>query len=471
VIALLICTNAHATTLVAPCDRIIQELRAGGEVPAHELLAKITEAYKLILAPSLTISDLEGLLASPLKFNGWSNPTQNSEVGEILKFITKERLPQLSEPERVRFLTEIAPEIIREAILERKNAANKWLQDKIIFEPETDWEIEDVTENLRQILDNRLSIEGLEGLLKYPLNLHPGNYNDLPLHINNSLHEMRKNLSSLSTAAQIRFIEIIAPALIKDKLLIRQAELKNWQDLQPTLSNKPLQAPENLPPLPWTAMATTSNQKIYFGSQDGTIHIVDPKPKTAIEKLINLLNKIRPSQKLKAHRGQITSLILSPDEQRLYSASYDGFVGAWNIKLNPLNWRFITFLNYPTNTNGNAITAMTLSADGKTLSFATHFDIYIFTFDPGSSANNLSNVGATSLALSRDGKILYSSTRNHIKVWNLISKKLVYYLSSPQSQITALTISPDGKTLYSDDVHNIRRAWDLPSSIPKEDPR
>jgi hypothetical protein len=48
---------------------------------------------------------------------------------------------------------------------------------------------------------------------------------------------------------------------------------------------------------------------------------------------------------------------------------------------------------------------------------------------------------------------------------------LVYYLSSPQSQITALTISPDGKTLYSDDVHNIRRAWDLPSSIPKEDPR
>jgi hypothetical protein len=130
VIALLICTNAHATTLVAPCDRIIQELRAGGEVPAHELLAKITEAYKLILAPSLTISDLEGLLASPLKFNGWSNPTQNSEVGEVLKFLRNKRLPQLSEREQIRFVKEIAPAIIQEELTKRNQGTKSWKTEK-----------------------------------------------------------------------------------------------------------------------------------------------------------------------------------------------------------------------------------------------------------------------------------------------------------------------------------------------------
>ncbi len=156
--------------------------------------------------------------------------------------------------------------------------------------------------------------------------------------------------------------------------------------------------------------------------------------------------------RLEGHTNSVNSISFSPDSKLLASVSEDKTVKIWHIN-------GTLFKNLEGHT-GN-ITSVTFSADGKMLATASEDKtIKIWSLDGGKTITlNNDKYGinsVTSLGFSPDGQSLAIGTENQgIKILN-IQGSIIKDLKGHKNSLTSVNFSPDGKLLVSTDKYNIK---------------
>ncbi|MFM7408753.1 MAG: WD40 repeat domain-containing protein [Cuspidothrix sp.] len=194
---------------------------------------------------------------------------------------------------------------------------------------------------------------------------------------------------------------------------------------------------------PVRLLTLSPNGKILAsGSDDQTIKLWNP----ATGKLL---------QTLTGHTSTIRSIIITPDDQTVISSSSDNQIKFWNIQ---------TGKETQTITEKNGVNAMLLTPDGKTLITGSFDKDIKFRNLKTKKIERTLKVPATALAISADGKTLFSGGESggKIRVWSLSTGRQIRSFAPPlppkEYQITGyekasapitLALSKDGKMLLS----------------------
>ncbi len=117
------------------------------------------------------------------------------------------------------------------------------------------------------------------------------------------------------------------------------------------------------------------------------------------------------------HQDVIGSLRVSPDQQQLLSASWDGSIRLWNIGTGLMNKKFL----------------------------GHHGSVHTAIFSP-------------------DGRSIYSAGADRqIRVWDIATARIIRTFEGHNAEVTSLLFSPDNKMLISHSVDGSTKFWDLNS--------
>ncbi|WP_414621155.1 WD40 repeat domain-containing protein [Calothrix sp. CCY 0018] len=191
---------------------------------------------------------------------------------------------------------------------------------------------------------------------------------------------------------------------------------------------------------PVRALTLSPNGQILAsGSDDKTIKLWNPT--TGV--LLRTLN---------GHRDRIKSIIITPDNQTVISSSFDNTIRFWN----PQTGEEIRKIGEKT-----GITAMLLTPDGQTLICGSGDKTIKFRNLKTKKIDRILKVETTALAISSDGKTLFSGGENggKIRVWSIATGKQLRSFTPPlpkqwngseqASAPISLAVSDDGKMLLS----------------------
>ena len=129
------------------------------------------------------------------------------------------------------------------------------------------------------------------------------------------------------------------------------------------------------------------------------------------------LDSKTPVRDFVGHQDVIGSLRLSPDQQQILTASWDGSIRLWNIGTGLMTKKFLDH----------------------------HGAVHAAIFSP-------------------DGRYIYSAGADRtIRVWDWITGKIVRTLEGHKAEVTSLLFSPDNKMLISHSVDGSTKFWELNS--------
>jgi hypothetical protein len=384
---ILISSPSWATTLISPsanCDLIIHELRASNDLSPRDRISKISELYKNLLIPSLTTSDLEGLLASPLEFRNWSNPTILGQVGEHLNTLRLEILSSLEPADRIKFLTETAPAFIRKEINRRKNSGKRWESERTVLEKSP-----------------------VKDILKYK----PASISEL------ALLPFSTDLYIAKATPGVDVIDLNLGALRSPPFLE-----------QPYRMNR--------------ILFSRDGTKLYGGTFSGSIYAWD-------------LPSNHPHP-LYLYSDRVTSLALSQNEKVIYSSSGNESLVALDIERKQPLWKNLKHRDY-------YASKLAVSKDGRILySVTPNHDLLLWNTRNGKFIQSLKEHKSTPtfLIISKDGRFLYSVTNDRkILVWNLQTNKISQILEGHERAITSAALSSNGLRLYSASHDGTIKSW------------
>lgn len=175
---------------------------------------------------------------------------------------------------------------------------------------------------------------------------------------------------------------------------------------------------------------------------------------------------------LKGHKGEVKSIVFSPDGKMFASASYDG-IRLWNTA------NFSEAGVIP-GVGENKPPALAFAPDGKSL-IAGSEDGVVRVFDVPSkelSAKFDGYIYVDALVLSPDGKTLAFCRRSGIELWDFPARRRKEFSGRHDKDIHALAFSPDGSLLASGGADKSIKLWRLalpPTSaetapVPPRDP-
>jgi WD40 repeat protein/tRNA A-37 threonylcarbamoyl transferase component Bud32 len=160
---------------------------------------------------------------------------------------------------------------------------------------------------------------------------------------------------------------------------------------------------------------------------------------------------------LRGHSDSVVRLAVSPEGDRLFSASKDQTVKFWDLEVN----RETLSLQHPA-----PVCDLVLSSNGKRL-FSASVDGTVKISNLGVGREHRTIRGhhdnVHKLILSKDGKHLISgSTDGAIKVWDLETGRATLTLGGHGRGVASLALSADGKRVFSGNVVGQQiRVWDL----------
>jgi len=202
---------------------------------------------------------------------------------------------------------------------------------------------------------------------------------------------------------------------------------------------------------------------------------------------------------VKGHSSYVNHLIISPDGERLVSASADKTIKIWHLATgkeirtliqdakhidyfaishdwssiatvsgdNTIKiWDFATGKEIRTLTGHSSfVNYLAISPDDKKLvSASADNTIKIWDFATGKEIRTLTGHSSSvkPLVISPDGKILVSGSADKtIKIWDFATGKEIRTLTGHSSSVNSLAISPDGRTLVSGSADSTIKMWNL----------
>jgi WD40 repeat protein len=144
----------------------------------------------------------------------------------------------------------------------------------------------------------------------------------------------------------------------------------------------------------------------------------------------------------KGHKGGVSSIVFSPDAQRLASGGNDNNVRLWDVQTGRLEHTF--------EGHSRAISSLAFSPDGKILASGS-FDQSVKLWDVSSRKLKLAlgehpSGQVKGVSFSPDGKFLVSAGADGVRLWDLGTGKLLQFFESNQGVLT-VAFSPNGKIL------------------------
>ena len=169
------------------------------------------------------------------------------------------------------------------------------------------------------------------------------------------------------------------------------------------------------------------------------------------------------------HKGPVTAVAATPDQQGVISAGPDGAlvlttmngVGNWG----PLAGR-------------STATALGVAPDGEILAAGSDGFVRGHTSHGLVSAEiEIDTIPLASLAVTPDGKLIATAgLRGGIAIIDRASRKIIHRLTGPGLPVWSLAFDTDNRTLFSGGADRVIRRWDavagtaLTSNLPERDP-
>jgi WD40 repeat protein len=202
-----------------------------------------------------------------------------------------------------------------------------------------------------------------------------------------------------------------------------------------------------------TSVAFLAGDKLAAGDQEGRILVWDLAAEPFAAGKAGDKSRAAPDSKpvriLRGHTNGIARLIASPDGRRLYSASWDHEVKAWNLD---------------SSTAGEMETSIEHVADERRKPAVPPAMIQVPSQE---AARTLSGHDdwVSAMALSPDGKTLVTGDyASRVIVWDAMSGKEIRRFSGlPWNWIVALAISPDGRSVLVSEARGKRDDFDIPA--------
>ncbi|WP_437291456.1 outer membrane protein assembly factor BamB family protein [Sorangium sp. So ce406] len=188
-------------------------------------------------------------------------------------------------------------------------------------------------------------------------------------------------------------------------------------------------------------------QRIVSASNDRTLKVWD----LATGKLLSTLE---------GHTGGVRACALSPDGQRIVSAANDRTLKVWDLATGKL----LSTLEG----HAREVNACALSPDGQRIVSASgDRTLKVWDLATGKLFFTLEGHagGVRACALSPDGQRIVSASGDRtLKVWDLATGKLLSTLEGHAGGVNACAISPDGQRIVSASGDRTLKVWDLATS-------
>ncbi|WP_437682888.1 TIR domain-containing protein [Sorangium sp. So ce131] len=160
---------------------------------------------------------------------------------------------------------------------------------------------------------------------------------------------------------------------------------------------------------------------------------------------------------LYGHSGWVNACALSPDGQRIVSASDDTTLKVWDLATGNL---LSTLEGHSAGVN-----ACALSPDGQRIvSASSDRTLKVWDLATGNILSALEghSYSVNACALSPDGQRIVSASGDRtLKVWDLATGKLLSTLEGHSAGVNACALSPDGQRIVSASGDRTLKVWDL----------
>jgi len=192
----------------------------------------------------------------------------------------------------------------------------------------------------------------------------------------------------------------------------------------------------------WSVDVSPDNQKVASASADKTAKIWDRKTGAILQNLTD-------------HQDQVYTVVFSPDGQLLVTASQDKTIKIWKVETGEL-------LNTLTG-HLDGVRSLAISSDGKIIVSGSLDDtVKVWNLETGTLIHTLTGHSndVLSVAISPDNNIIASGSRDKtIKLWNLKTGELLNTLTGHQDEIYSIKFSPDGNSLVSGSKDKTIKLW------------
>lgn len=162
---------------------------------------------------------------------------------------------------------------------------------------------------------------------------------------------------------------------------------------------------------------------------------------------------------LEAHQDQVSSVVLSADQTKVVTGSWDNAIRVWNAQTGELEQTLVG--------HESLINSIAISSDGTTLvSASDDTTLKVWNLQTGELIKTLKghNDVVNSVALTPDGKTVISASDDEtIRIWNLQTGRSELTLTGHEDWINSVAVSNDGKTVVSASSDETIRVWDLQS--------
>jgi WD40 repeat protein len=200
---------------------------------------------------------------------------------------------------------------------------------------------------------------------------------------------------------------------------------------------------------------------------------------------LKLSNKVQSSQNKswRLHKKlsvgfRVSSIAISPKENKIAIRSYNPFVAIWSLSeyqhLTSIDKKLKSIINLDKTLNFDSDKAVAFSPDGTLIAFSVIqgtdrnnlllCNVKTLKEESIVTAHKFSEWGRIhSVAFSRGGKLLASASQDStVKLWNLTTKELDGSLQH-QNPVSTVSFSPEGSTLASGDSKGYVEFWDIRS--------
>ncbi|XXY54588.1 AAA family ATPase [Sorangium sp. So ce269] len=162
---------------------------------------------------------------------------------------------------------------------------------------------------------------------------------------------------------------------------------------------------------------------------------------------------------LSGHSETVTACAVSPDGQRIVSASWDRTLKVWDLA----SGKLLSTLEG----HSDRVNACAVSPDGQRIvSASSDSTLKVWDLASGKLLSTLEGHSdrVNACAVSPDGqRIVSASSDSTLKVWDLASGKLLSTLEGHSGEVNALAVSPDGQRIVSASNDKTLKVWDLAS--------